>query len=377
MFWHNLKYEFRVTIRNKDFIMWLMLFPIVLGTLFKVAFGSIYEKNDLFSAIPVAVVKTAENPIYDGVLAALTEGDDAALSVTFVNDEEAKELLFGGKADGILYLGEKAELSVAGSGMSQTILKEITARIGVYETVLADATATMDPGKIEASLRALSAEINACREVPFTEGNPDVYVQFFYNLIGMVAICGSMSGLHVATNNQANQSALGARKNISPTPKWINLSADLTGSLVSQAVCMVMSVTFIRFILRIDLGRNLPLLYAAAILSGCLGVTLGFFIGSIGRLKHEAKSAISLSVSLFLCFLSGLMVGNMKAILVEKAPWVNKINPVAVMSDSYYCLNMYSDYRRFLEKVVVMLIYVAVFTVLGILFTRRKKYASI
>ena len=140
---------------------------------------------------------------------------------------------------------------------------------------------------------------------------------------------------------------------------------------------MVMSVTFIRFILRIDLGRNLPLLYAAAILSGCLGVTLGFFIGSIGRLKHEAKSAISLSVSLFLCFLSGLMVGNMKAILVEKAPWVNKINPVAVMSDSYYCLNMYSDYRRFLEKIVVMLIYVAVFTMLGILFTRRKKYASI
>ena len=109
MFWHNLKYEFRVTIRNKDFIMWLMLFPIVLGTLFKVAFGSIYEKNDLFSAIPVAVVKTAENPIYDGVLAALTEGDDAALSVTFVNDEEAKKLLFDGKADGILYLGEKAE----------------------------------------------------------------------------------------------------------------------------------------------------------------------------------------------------------------------------------------------------------------------------
>ena len=376
MFWHNLKYEFRVTIRNKDFLMWLMLFPIVLGTLFKVAFGNIYEKNDLFSAIPVAVVKTAENPIYDGVLTALTEGDDPALSVTFVNEEVAKKLLFDGKADGILFLGEKAELNVAGSGMSQTILKEITARIGVYETVLQDALAT-DPAKAEASIRALSADINACREVPLTEGNPDVYVQFFYNLIGMVAICGSMSGLHVATNNQANQSTLGARKNISPTPKWINLSADVTGSLISQAVCMVISVTFIRFILGIDLGRNLPLLYAAAILSGCLGVTFGFFIGSIGRLKHDAKSAISLSISLFLCFLSGLMVGNIKAMIAEKAPWVNKINPVAVMSDSYYCLNMYSDYRRFTEKIIVMLIYIFAFTALGILFTRRKKYASI
>lgn len=140
---------------------------------------------------------------------------------------------------------------------------------------------------------------------------------------------------------------------------------------------MVISVTFIRFILRINLGGNLLLLYAAAALSGCLGVTFGFLVGSIGRLKHEAKSAISLSVSLFLCFLSGLMVGNMKALLAEKAPWVNKINPVAIMSDSYYCLNMYSDYRRFTEKIISMCILIVVFTALGILFTRRKRYASI
>ena len=376
MFWHNLKYEIRVTLRNKDFLMWLILFPIILGTLFKAAFGNIYEKNDLFSAIPVAVVKTAENPIYDGVLAALTEGDDPALAVTFATEEEAKKLLFEGKADGILFLGEKAELNVSGSGMTQTILKEITARIGVYEKVLADAIAT-NPMKAEASMKALSEEINACREVPLTDGNPNVYLQFFYNLIAMVAICGSMSGLHVATNNQANQSTLGARRNCSPTPKRMTLSAAVVGSCISQVACMVISVTFIRFILRINLGGNLLLLYAAAALSGCLGVTFGFLVGSIGRLKHEAKSAISLSVSLFLCFLSGLMVGNMKALLAEKAPWVNKINPVAIMSDSYYCLNMYSDYRRFTEKIIAMCILIVVFTALGILFTRRKRYASI
>ena len=71
------------------------------------------------------------------------------------------------------------------------------------------------------------------------------------------------------------------------------------------------------------------------------------------------------------------MMGNMKGILAEHMPWVNRVNPVAIMSDSFYCLNMYSDYRRFITKIVGMLIYIVAFTAIGVLFARRKKYASI
>ena len=140
---------------------------------------------------------------------------------------------------------------------------------------------------------------------------------------------------------------------------------------------MVLCVTFLRFVLRVNFGGSLLLLYLAAILSGCLGVAFGFFIGSIGKMRHEGKSAIAITVSMALCFLSGLMMGNIKGILATKAPWVNRFNPVAIISDSFYCLNMYSDYRRFITKIIGILIYIAVFTVLGVLFTRRKKYASI
>lgn len=56
MFWHNLKYEVLSGLRVKDVLFWLILFPIVLATFFKIAFGSIYEKTTLFSTIPMAVV---------------------------------------------------------------------------------------------------------------------------------------------------------------------------------------------------------------------------------------------------------------------------------------------------------------------------------
>ena len=71
------------------------------------------------------------------------------------------------------------------------------------------------------------------------------------------------------------------------------------------------------------------------------------------------------------------MMGQMKGIIAEHIPWLNKINPATVVADSLFSLNMYSDYRRFITKIVGMLIYIVAFTAIGVLFARRKKYASI
>ena len=375
MFRHNLAYELKEVLRVKEFVLWLMLFPIILGTLFKVAFSSIYS-TELFDTIPVAAVMTSENEVAEEFLKGMSEDENPMLAVTFTDADNAKQLLLDGEVEGILTVGESMDLTVARTGMVPTMLQELVSRYKLYETVIRDTIAT-DPASLQTVLAKLSAEVNACRDASPKADNPDVYVQYFYNLIAMVAICGNMTGLHVSTNNQANQSILGARKNCSATPKGIYLTAGLLGSCIAQSVSMVLCVTFLRFVLRVNFGGSLLLLYLAAILSGCLGVAFGFFIGSIGKMKHEGKSAIAITVSMALCFLSGLMMGNIKGILAVKAPWVNRFNPVAIISDSFYCLNMYSDYRRFISKVIAMLIYTAVFTVLGVLFTRRKKYASI
>ena len=61
MFLHNLKYEFLQNIRAKSLILWLILFPIILGTFFKVAFSGIYETTTVFSVVPVAVVEKGSN----------------------------------------------------------------------------------------------------------------------------------------------------------------------------------------------------------------------------------------------------------------------------------------------------------------------------
>ncbi len=376
MFFHDLKYMLLSGFRVKSFLFWLMLFPILLGTLFKVAFGNVYENDVLFRSVPTAVVETGSDPVFHQVIDSLEEADEPLLDVEYTDEENAMKLLKEGRISGIIYVGDKLSLSVTEQKMEQVILKTFVEQYSVNEKVIKD-TAEKDPSKIQAVVDKLSEDVSACRDIPMTHGDPDIYVQYFYNLIAMVAMYGSVTGLHVTVHNQANLSALGARKNCSPTPKSVSLLADLAGSYIMQSACMILCVTFTHFVLKIDFGDRLPLVYVAAILGGILGVSFGFFFGAVNRFSFEAKIGIVMAVSMFSCFLSGLMMGQMKGIIAEHIPWLNKINPATVVADSLFSLNMYSDYSRFISRITTMLIITAVCTAAGIIISRRKKYADL
>ena len=376
MFLHCLKYELKTGLREKNMIIWLILFPIVLGTLFKIAFSSVYEKNTLFRSIPAAVVETAENPYFRSAAEAVSEGDKALLDITYTDEQTALDLLKEKKISGVIYAGESVSLTVGGSGMQESMLKSFIEQYSIYETVIRQ-TAEQNPAGLPQVTEALSADVNACREIPVTEGNTDPFIQYFYNLIAMVAIFGSVCGLHIAADYQANMSQLGARRSSAPVKNFTARLAALTGTNLTQSVCMICCVSFLAFVLKIDFGSRLPLVYLAAVLGGCLGVAMGFFFGALGKMSINAKVGISMSFSMTCCFLSGLMIGDIKATIAEKAPWINAVNPAAVISDSFYCLNLYSDLQRFGTKIVTMLILTAVFTLLGIILSRRKQYASI
>ena len=377
MFLHLLKYELKVGLRNKDLIIWLVLFPIVLGTFFKVAFGSIYEKTDKFSSIPVAVVEKSENPAFKQVLDGIESSNEPFLKVNFVTREKAEKLLDDGDVEGIIVSDGELSLTVKEKGLRETMLKLFVEQYKVREKIAMDAINT-SPEKAQEVITSLTSEtVSSCRKIPLTQGNPDVYIQYFYNLIAMVAMFDCITGMHITIQNQANLSPLGARNNCSPVPKSISILACLTGSFILESICMLICVSYLAFVLKIDFGDRLWLVYPSAILGGITGVSFGFFVGSLARVSEKAKGAILVSISMLLCFCSGLMMGNMKAIIAATIPWFNNINPAAVISDCFYCLNIYEDYDRFISKLITMAAISVMFIVLGFVTSRRKKYASI
>ena len=376
MFLHNLLYEIRTDIRTKDVILWLMLFPIILGTLFKASFSGLYETATAFSTIPCAVVENKENELLHTVLDSVTEGEDALLSVTYADENHALQMLKDGEICGILYSDDRLSLTVDEEGVKETVLKSFAEQYNAQQTVIRD-TMEHDPMQLQAVIDALSADVSPITEIPLTQGNTDNYTAFFYNLIAMVAMYGMITGLHITIGSQANLSALGARRCCSPTPKFISLAAGLLGSYLVQGLCMVICVTFEAFVLKVDFGERLPLVYVSALLGGVMGVSLGFFVGSINHFSENAKASLSFAVSMFFCFMSGLMVSAMKPIVATHAPWFNNINPAAIVCDSFYYLNIDSGYDRFIGKLVTMVMISVIFTVLGAVMSRRKKYASL
>lgn len=378
MFLHNLKYEILQSLRVKDVLVWLIIFPIVLGTFFKIVFTDLWDKTEVFDTVPVAVVETSEDKIFHSVIDEIESSDSPLLKVTYTDKDKAMKLLEDKKITGIIFIenGEKSLTVASESGTNETIVKSFLEQYMVQEKIITD-TVKNDPARLNEVISVLSDSSSYVENIPLTEGDPDPYTSYFYNLIAMVGLFGSITGLHIAINNQANLSPIGARRNCSPTPKLVSILAALIGSFIVQAICVIISVSYIAFVLKVDFGARLPLVYVSGIIGGITGVSMGFFVGSFGNMSEGIKVGISMAFSMICCFLSGLMVGNMKAILAEKAPWVNEINPAALISDSFYCLDVYSDYDRYIRKSVTLLIICAAFILTGSLLTRRKKYASV
>ncbi len=379
--WHNFKYDFLVCLRSKDVILWMLIFPIFLGTVFHIAFGNVTASN-AFEAVPVAVVMEAENEAFRTVMDEIIADEEPLFTVTYTDREQAMTMLENNEISGIMYVDDVVSVSVSGltSGttinVKKTIVKSFAEQYNSTAAIIENTMKT-DITKLPVVIESLSEQVSCNEQLPLTNGNTDGMLSYFYNLIAMVGLLGSNLGVYMAADNQANLSPLGARRNCAPKRKSASLISGLIARFAAEAVCVSASLTYLIYVLGVDFGTKIPFVYLAGILGGFLGTAFGFFVGSIGKKDGDTKSSICVAVSLTCCFFSGLMVSNMKAVVDMVAPWFNEINPAAVISDAFYCLNIYDDYERFTAKIITMLIMTVIFCLGGFLFTRRQKYASL
>ena len=160
-------------------------------------------------------------------------------------------------------------------------------------------------------------------------------------------------------------------------PKSVSILASFCSYCISMIVCVAISITFITLVLGVDFGSRLPLVYLSGACGGIMGVAMGFFLGSVGRMSPGARSGFVMALNMTLCFLSGYIIAGIKGMLEIHAPIVNDLNPAAIICDSFYYLNMDAGLERFAGQLLRMGIFTAVFVALGFLLTRRKKYASL
>ena len=373
----NFKYALLRLMRNKANLFWILVFPIVLGCFFKIAFSNI-TASESFHTIPVAVVEgdNADATAFHTMIEQLSgDSEDAMLSATFCDDKKARTLLEKGKVDGIFYTTDTVELAVnsdlSDASINQSILQSLLTQYYLNRDLIVQMLTT-NPGNIESLVDSIGQSVDTRKEVSLTRNNIDTYDQYFYNLIAMACLYTAMGGINLAINNSANLSSLAARKTIAPAKRAALIGTELLAIILFESLLNMVSFLFIVTVLGIHMTTHLGLALLTILISTTFSITFGMFLGCVGPKSEGGKTGLMFAVVMPLCFLSGLMMGTMRMVVEKYAPFVNRINPAALISDSFYALNNYDTLTRYTGNILT-----ALFLIISILVTRRKTYASL
>ena len=372
---HLIKYDIIVKIKNFDMIFWPLFFPLILGTLFYFAFGDIEEAD--FETVPVAVVSEAsENTVFIEFLKDIETSDSALIHIQEMSETDAFEALKDRKVSGVFYTGENPSLSVGGNGLKESILQSLLESYQNSKNTL-ETIAVNHPEGMEAAIRQMSEYDDLIQQVSLGGKTTNGNAQFFYALIAMTCLYGAFIGFGPAITLQANLSALAARRCVTPTHKLKLIVSEMLASFLLQFFNVLVLLVYLRYILRLDFQGQLPDMLLICLIGSMIGVAMGIFIGSFGRMGESIKIGIILGVSMVCSFLAGLMNGNMKNIVEHYAPLINRINPAALISDAFYCINVYDDTARYTRNLITLSIMCAALIIVSFCLVRRERYDSI
>ncbi|MBD5135079.1 MAG: ABC transporter permease [Lachnospiraceae bacterium] len=375
MIWKLYKYRVKRLVMDKGTFFWLIIFPIVLGTFFWMAFSNITEKSESLDKIDVAIVDdgTYENAVAFDEFIKNVSGKQGNLNTEKLPEDKAEKALDEGEAEGIIYVSDEISLKFKENGLNQTILKSMVDSYIHNENVIMDIIAN-SPEKAQDVMESLFADVAYTKEVNMNaDGNMDVYVQYYFALFAMTCMLGAHYGVINTEEIRAGQRDIAVRRCISPTKRILIVFTDFLAALTVQMLIFVMVFFYLNLFLGIDFGNKYGYILLSGLLSSFVGVAYGYMLGVIVKAKFSIKESIVTSTILSMNFLAGLMVTNMKNLVENNAPVINRINPAAVISDSFYALSVFGDMGMYLRCSITLVAMGTIFGIISVLILRRDK----
>lgn len=389
MFWHNFKYTLKTLFKNKMLLFWTYAFPLILGTFFYMAFSNI-ENSEKLDIIPIALVETEKtNKEYKEIFKSLSEEDENQIfSIKYVTESEAENLLSKKEISGYVLLEQEPKVVVNTSGINETILKVVMEEIEEMNTILKTVTEKeMDGiGQFENNYSWYAEIITKVMETQneyetniqdLSNTNLSYTMIEYYTLIAMTCLYGGILGMVAINQNLPNMSNNGKRISVSPISKGKLILSSVIASYIVQFIGLVLLFMYTVFILHVDYGTELPLIFLLALVGSLAGLSLGIFVASILKTNENMKTGIMISITMLGCFLSGMMGITMKYIVDKNIPIVNKLNPASMITDGFYSLYYYSTHERFYFNIVSLLVFSLILIFIATLSLRRQKYDSI
>lgn len=368
-----IKYSFLEKIRDFNLMFWPLVFPIILGTLFYFAFGGMLSADDSFQPVSVAVVEEERADIQ--FLKVLDELEGKYVFAQIVSKEKASDLLENGIVSGIYLVGSETDLIVTSPTINTSILAGVLTQY-TQQKALIEKIATTHPENLQAAIERMMEQEDAINTISIDGSKTNSMNEYFYALIAMGSLYGCFLGLFLVVRLQGNLSALGARRSVTPTHKLKLLFAEMCSAFAIHFINVLVLVGYLKLILGINFAHG-PQLLLLCLAGSIVGVTMGMFLGSIGKFSEGVKVGLCIGISMTASFLAGLMYGGMKNLVEKTFPIINRINPAALVSDACYALSVYDNPKKFYLNITILLFESFVFLFICYLSVRRDRYDSI
>ena len=384
MFAHIYRNRIKASIRDRQMLFWTFLFPVLLATLFNMAFSNL-SANETFQTIPIAVIDNdafKADPALQSVLKSVSEPDPqkpdqpVLFRIEYLDQDQAASALADDRIAGWLVPGNPLTVVVSNSGIRQTILKifvdDYLQTRSAMEQIL-----QKDPSLFPILTEKAAQRISVIRDKPISSVAPDSVLSYFYALIAMTCLYGGFWGLKEVISIQANLSSQAARLNVTPVHKMKIFGYSLLAALTIHYASLLILIAYLRFALGIEFGSQLGYVLLAALSGSLLGVAVGGFIAASSKRSEGIKNALLIGFSMVCSFLSGLMIVDIKYITVKAFPAISWINPANLISDAFYALYYYDTPGRTLLNISLQLGLAAVLFGIIALVVRRQRYASL
>ncbi len=385
--WTTFKTTIRRLLLTPSAVVWTLIFPIILATVFNFIFEPMRAKTSI-EAIDVSVVADDSwnaSP-FSAVVETLAEADEPLIALHAVaSEQEARDLLEQGEVEGA-YLVEKtgsanedapkegegadastvvaAEtaamlvprviLSPAGNGASSDSSHDINRSIiesiatsylqseALIEQIAASSPAAL--ADVDAIEQALSLDVPV-REVSLTHAQPDAMVTYYYALLGMASMFAAQLAEEHVWRLQPMASAEGARRAVSGTSRMRLLIPTVGACWAVSSAFLAIAFGYICLTAHIDFGGREALCLAGITAASLLSCGIGAVVGALpGRLEKDSRSGLLTAVTCLLSLFAGLYgapameLADAVARAFPAAAWLNQ---VCLIRDMFYGVYYY------------------------------------
>ncbi len=387
MFYHNFKYSLKILLKNKSLIFWTFAFPILLGTLFNMAFSNI-EKSEKLSIIDIAIINSDEfdnDKIFKETMQTLSDDNNKnkIFNITYTDISKAKKMLLNEEITGYLKFNENnIDIIVNSSGINETILRSIVDEIErekeVINTLVKKETekGNIDYTAIYNKIALFLNNSNATLK-DISNKNLSYTMIEYYTLVAMAVLYGALISMNVVNYKLANMNSVGKRTAVSKVGKGKLLLGSLLASYIVQMLSLLILLVYTIFVLKVDYGSDIMHVILLIAIGSLASLTLGLGVSTMLKTNENAKTGILIAITMLWSTLSGMMGITTKYVIDKNIPILNILNPANMITDAFYSLYYYDTLNRFYSNIISLLVFSLIMIIISYESLRRQKYDSI